>query len=80
MSLPLSILFVHRDISEPFQPPAEDQEAARGPRPRRSLGATAGQGTAEDLPAPQSTDAVTCGNVRLGKAQSVRVPSRTPSR
>jgi len=52
---------------------------ASGPRPRRSLGATAGQGTAEGPPAPQSMEAVTCGNVGLGKAQSVGVLSRAPS-
>jgi hypothetical protein len=63
-----------------FQPgPADHQEA----RPRApaacSLGATAGQGTAEGLPAPKSMEAVTCGNVRLGKAQSVGVLSGAPS-
>jgi len=35
--------------------------------------------TAEGLHAPQSVEAVICGNVRLGKAQSVGVLSRAPS-
>ena len=37
------------------------------------------QVSAEGLPTPQSMEAVTCGNVRLGKVQSVGVLSRTPS-